>query len=124
MKIISFAWTTKALLAGKKTATRREWNDDYARRFQEGEVVQAYNKSPRHGGKKIAEIRLTKAPFKQKLGDMTHNDFIKEGGYMLWEDFEDFAGRLDPDYNPDKELWVIEFELIGNKRNQSQLWLF
>lgn len=31
--IVSFAWTTGAFLAGRKSRTRREWDDAYARRF-------------------------------------------------------------------------------------------
>ena len=33
-KIISFAWTTDALLQCKKTVTRRDWDDKYASRFK------------------------------------------------------------------------------------------
>ena len=53
MKIISFAWTTEALLAGIKTCTRRDWNDDYARRFKNGEFCQAFDRNPRAGGKRV-----------------------------------------------------------------------
>lgn len=41
MRIISFAWTSPALLAGAKTVTRRDWDDSYARRFSAGELVAA-----------------------------------------------------------------------------------
>lgn len=126
MKIISFAWTTDVLLSGKKTATRREWTDDYANRFQKNDLVQAYDKSPRFGGKRIATIQLTKKPFKQRLGDLTHKDFIAEGGYVLWASLDDFAGLFSPDYDEDKELWVIEFILISTQPKQpdAQLMLF
>ena len=39
MKIISFAWTTGALLAGAKTTTRREWSRGYADRWGHQWVV-------------------------------------------------------------------------------------
>lgn len=48
--IVSFAWTTDAYLANLKDATRRMWNDDYARRFRPGVEFQSWNKSPRFGG--------------------------------------------------------------------------
>jgi hypothetical protein len=57
MKIISFAWTTDALISGQKTVTRRDWNHDYARSFTDP-LVQAYDKSPRSGGKCVAILRL------------------------------------------------------------------
>jgi hypothetical protein len=41
--IISYAYTTEALLAGKKTCTRSDWKDDYARRVREGQVHQAWD---------------------------------------------------------------------------------
>jgi len=34
--IISFAWTTAVLLSGHKSCTRRNWTDEYARRFKMG----------------------------------------------------------------------------------------
>lgn len=77
MKIISFAWTTKVLLEGKKTVTRRDWNDKYAKTFHKGDIVQAYDKNPRCKGKKIAEIIITKEPYKQWLDEVTDEDEIK-----------------------------------------------
>jgi uncharacterized protein YqfB (UPF0267 family) len=58
VKIISFAWTTPQLLAGKKTVTRRDWSDKYARQFRAGDLVQVYDKSPRAGGKRVAVIEI------------------------------------------------------------------
>ncbi|MBW2053822.1 MAG: ASCH domain-containing protein [Deltaproteobacteria bacterium] len=49
MKIVSFAWTTEALLAGRKTVTRRCWNERYAGRFKSGDLVQAYDRNPSGG---------------------------------------------------------------------------
>lgn len=39
MKNISFAWTTDALLAGRKTCTCRDWERDYAERFKAGDLT-------------------------------------------------------------------------------------
>ena len=45
MRIISFAWTTEALIQGKKTQTRRFWKDRYAKSFKKGDLIQAYDKN-------------------------------------------------------------------------------
>ena len=101
-KIISFAWTTDALMEGKKTVTRRDWDDKYASRFKVGEVCSAYDKSPRYGGKKVGEIRLTKAPWKQWLHDVTDEDEVKEGG--LWGSGKVYQEMM----GEDRVVWVIE----------------
>jgi uncharacterized protein YqfB (UPF0267 family) len=106
MKIISFAWTTDALIAGEKTVTRRDWNDAYARRFKAGEIISAYDKNPRAGGKKIAEIRLTRAPYRQWLHDVTDEDEVKEGG--LWGSGQAYREMM----GDDRQVWVVEFELL------------
>src|SRR3990167_3098984 len=62
MRIISFAETTPALLAGRKTCTRRAWKSSYARQFHFGARVLAYDKSPRAGGKPVAIIELSAWP--------------------------------------------------------------
>jgi hypothetical protein len=33
---LSFAWTTPALIADRKSCTRRDWSADYAARFRDG----------------------------------------------------------------------------------------
>lgn len=57
-RIISFAWTTPALLAGAKTVTRREWDDEYARRWKPGDIAIAYNRSPRAHGEPVAKLKI------------------------------------------------------------------
>lgn len=82
-RIISFAWTTPALLAGQKTCTRREWDHGYAARFKAGDLVAAYNRSPRARGVEVATIRLTAAPTYEPLSDMPDSDYEAEGfGWM------------------------------------------
>lgn len=78
MKIISFAWTSPALLAGAKTVTRRDWDDDYARRFSAGELVAAYNRSPRHRGEQIATIRIVSVT-KERDSETPDSDYAAEG---------------------------------------------
>ena len=106
--IISFAWTTEALLSGMKTVTRRDWTDDYAKRFAAGMLVDAYNKLPRAGGRKVATIRITKDPYKQLLSDMPDAHFEREGGTLHWTNKSDYLRCM----GQDREVWVIEFELL------------
>ncbi len=112
MKIISFAWTTQALLPGKKTVTRRDWNDKYAKLFHKGDLVHAYDKNPRAGGKEIAIIRLTADPYKQWLHDVTDEDEIKEGG--LWGSGKAYQEAMAKD----REVWVIEFRLLNDEEKR------
>ena len=82
MKIISFGWTWPALFAEaplRKTVTRRDWDADYAASFKAGELIQAYDKSPRFGGKRIALIKLGQAPYFEPVSDMPDDDYEAEG---------------------------------------------
>jgi len=106
--IISFAHTTDALLAGLKTVTRREWKDSHAAKFRDGQLVDAYDHLPRSGGHKVATIRLTCDPYKERLADMPEGDLILEGG--LWEDKADFIDGFGGD--PELKVWVVRFELV------------
>jgi len=116
LNIISFAWTTDALLAGKKTVTRRDWDDRYAVRFKAGSICAAYDKSPRFGGKKVAEVKLTRAPYKQWLHEVTDADEEREGG--LWGSGQAYREMM----GEDREVWVIEFEILGeNGQKREQL---
>lgn len=57
--IISFAHMTPALLAGAKTVIRRSWRRRYAERFQlAGDLVRAYDRSPRKGGQHVANLQV------------------------------------------------------------------
>ena len=78
MMIISFSWTSDAFKANRKTKTRRQWVDGYAKRFEVGDICKAYNKQPRFGGKQIGLIKLTKSPYQQQIRDMPDSDFEAE----------------------------------------------
>jgi uncharacterized protein YqfB (UPF0267 family) len=106
-RIIAFAHTTPALLAGRKTVTRRAWNDDYAGKFRAGDLVQAYNRSPRFGGQRVAYIRLTADPYWERLADMPEADLAAEGG--LWATREEFIAAMG---GPEQTVWVIRFEVV------------
>lgn len=107
--IISFAWTTQALIDGVKTVTRRMWKKSHAKKFYEGQIVDAYDKLPHAGGKKVATIRITRQPYVQVLEDMPDDHFEREGGTLYWKDKNDFIdamGGIRQDY------YVVEFELV------------
>jgi len=91
MKRIVFAWMTPALVAGRKTCTCRDWDGDYAQRFRVGDVIAAYDRSPRYRGTQIATLRLTH--------DATHGRPIDVlGGFDAAYEAEGFAygdERLD-----------------------------
>jgi uncharacterized protein YqfB (UPF0267 family) len=115
--IISFAWTTPALLAGAKTITRREWTEDHALRFDAGDLVKAYDKSPRAHGRQVAEIRLTRDPYAQNTRNLTDNDFLREGFSWLvlngTQADRDRVQRIWEEWHvAPRALWVVEFELV------------
>lgn len=114
-KGISFALTLSELLEGKKTQTRRAWQDDYARsfiRYFEDEIeIPALNKGQHRGGQEIGKIRLTEKPYQQMLSEMSIGDLEKEGGMCTTvQEFTDkfFEGQ-------DKLVWVLDFEFIASE---------
>lgn len=119
-RIISFAQTTPALLAGEKCVTRRYWKDSFAAQWKAGEEAIAYDKGPRNGGKPVARIRLTAAPEKQRANQVMPSDWRKEGfAYMEEHGLTLFGGKTPAEvYNgwasaPDEEtLWLVQFEVI------------
>jgi len=117
VRIISFAWTTPALRAGRKTCTRRDWNDAYAARFRPGELLAAYDRSPRYGGKQVAVIRLTAAPKKESTAAAPASDYEAEGFAYLQERGLHVDG-LEPKtlwrswHQQPRMMWVVRFELV------------
>ena len=117
MPIISFAWTTPAIKARLKTCTRRDWNDDYARRFRAGQLVAAYDKSPRYGGKQIVILCLTEKPYKEPYCQVPDSDWEAEGFAYLESIGARVAGMTPRElWNIWKqspvEGWVIRFEYV------------
>jgi len=130
-KIISFAYTTPALLAGRKTCTRRDWDAAYAARFHRGDLVRAYDRSPRFGGRHVADIVLTADPVLEPIAQMPASDYEAEGfaylhehaealsratvqrfGTFAWEDFERWR-------QSGVQMWVVRFRLervLGNAK--------
>ena len=127
MKIIAFAHTTAALLAGVKTVTRRDWTADYAAKFQEGEIVQAWDRSPRVHGRRLGLIQLTSAPTFEPLTAMPTSDYADEGFEWMHRHPETLPktvwGKPFHSYmvghpwfheaqQSDHRMWVIRYELI------------
>ena len=115
--IVSFAWTTPALLAGAKTMTRRDWTGDYARRFRAGMLVDAYDRSPRARGRKVATIRITRDPYPELVtGSLTPEVYEREG--FAWLDTHGHGAtvaRIVAGWESTPEgatEWVVEFALV------------
>lgn len=118
MKIISFAMTTDALKAGRKTVTRREWKDSHAARFKPGEIVEAWTAGPHRGGKPFGTIRIVSVT-KEPTRFIPDSDWDAEGfAYMdehginvgaevtcaqLWSEWRN---------HPTLENWVIRFAVV------------
>ncbi len=117
MRIISFAWTTPALLAGRKTMTRREWSPRHANGFHRGDRVQAWDKSPRNGGKKVGELLLTAEPEFTPLVDM--EDYEREG-FAYFDEHPQKLAPNAPDFHQiwakwrgaAADVWVVRFRLL------------
>ncbi|HKZ60539.1 MAG TPA: hypothetical protein VJ547_11945 [Candidatus Thermoplasmatota archaeon] len=120
--IISFAWTTETFLAGKKDVTRRLWDDDYAARFLPGSRHDAYDKSPRFGGKKVGEVEIVdvrKEPLTRMVEDYDYGiqEIMREGG--LWVNPFDFVDAFAAGHKrPAHEImvWRVEFKRLDNGR--------
>lgn len=117
MKIISFAWTTPALLAGVKTVTRRQWAPRHAEAYRAGDLIAAYDRSPRYRGHQVAVIRLTKDVYPEPSDLVPESDWEAEGfawmqeralyvdgvsPQILWRSW-----KLHP-----KDFFVVRFELV------------
>lgn len=121
MKIISFAWTTPALLAGQKTVTRREWQPKYAGRFHEGDLIAAWNRQPRfRGGQHVATIRLTQDPYIERINDIPDADWLGEGFAYLESVGATVNGGTPRELfdwwrNPENRdsVYVVRFELVS-----------
>lgn len=86
-RVLSFAWTSPALLAGRKTCTRRQWSPNYARSIRPGEIMTAYDRSPRIGGKPIATIRIESVTWEPDA-DAPDSDYGAEGFAFLYRNPE------------------------------------
>lgn len=117
--IISFAWTTDAFLAGRKTRTRREWFDDYAKRFHVGDIVQAWDHVPRvRGAKRIGFLKIL-AMKKENISMMLDEDYEKEGFAYAEEHGQKIFGMEAKSSFENWQIqhriyWVIDFEKVDS----------
>ena len=120
MRIISFAWTTPAIEAKRKTCTRRNWNDQYAERFKVGELLAGYNRSQRYGGHQIAVVKLIQKPYKEPLCNVPDTDWEAEGFAYLTEIGAKVNGMTPQELwdtwkATEYPEWVVRFEIIEVK---------
>lgn len=113
--IISFAWTTPALLAGAKTMTRREWSAEHAARFTVGMLVDAWDRSPRTGkGRKVATIRIMREPRRESTFTISREDYRREG--FTWLQDHGYHGQVEAVLRSwalePREVWIVEFKLV------------
>lgn len=83
--IMSFAYTTPALLALQKTVTRRDWTSQHAAKFTPGMIVDAWNYSPRMvkcNPHKVAEIEIVSIT-PHPVAAMPDTDYKEEGFEFL-----------------------------------------
>jgi hypothetical protein len=110
--IISFGWTTPALLAGQKTVTRREWNPKHAAKFKAGMLVDAWNTSPRNvhmNPRKVATIRIVEDPYLQSTRQIPDSEWDAEGFEYL------SANGLNVDGKTPEALW-FDWRRQGNEQ--------
>lgn len=122
---ISYAWTTDALLARRKTCTRRDWSDDYAKRFPEGSIHNAYNRQARFGGKKVATVQIVLTPYPERSCDIPDEDFENEGFAYMEEKGLLIRGITPREFfdnwrESPQILYVVRFKLISTEGGK--LW--
>lgn len=102
--------------SGSKTATRREWDENYSGP-NVGSVVAATTELFVPDKDADCYIRITDR-YRQRLEEMTEEDAIAEGDYLDLYDFktayEDVYG--EGSFDPWKEVDVVEFEYVGRTR--------
>jgi hypothetical protein len=102
MMIISFAWTTPAVVLGIKNTTRRDWTSDYFDRMvnamNRGERLQAYDKSPRSGGKCFGTLKHVSMKL-ELTSNVPDIDWYNEGFDVLTQ-LRQKTGNVTP-----HEIW-------------------
>lgn len=64
-------------------------------------------------GHKILIIRV----YRQRLGDITPEEVVKEGGYTLAE-FKDIWERINDRWNPDDVVIVYKFKVVKQPESE------
>lgn len=103
---ISFAMTEGAYRDRSKTETRRFWKDSHAAKFKPGTIFMGITKDFRAGGERMHPARVVSCR-KERLGDMSVDSFIREGGLRYWNGLTEYIEAMG---GADLVPWVIRFE--------------
>lgn len=96
------------VLAGEKTQTRRTHR-------QEWKIGNVYSARASWFEKARAWILITRK-FKQRLGDISQEDVVKEGFKTLSEYREEWR-KINGSWTPDKVVLVYEFKLVKTREH-------
>jgi hypothetical protein len=109
------------IIAGEKTATRRGMSDnERSPWWRHGTYLFAgreFAVQPGRGIQRVATARVT-AIYRQRLCNVTEADARKEGfkgrpGVNVRQVFFEAWAAIYGHVEPNDEVWVIEFELVG-----------
>lgn len=103
----------EAIRDGVKTATRRDWAENYPRP-SEGDIRMAVTEMFTSDAECDCYIRVTDI-YQEPLGEMTQEDARKEGGYDL-AGFREAWETINGEWDPDLVVDVVEFEYVGRSR--------
>jgi len=117
--LISFTWTTPALLAGQKIMIRRDGVKDDFVGFLSGQFVWAYDYPPRYGGNPIAALHLLDDPNIESTSELSDHDYVDEGyafmeifPFLIPERIRPLRKHFQTYQSIDYPLWVIRFEVV------------
>lgn len=98
---------------GEKTATRREWDEDYNPPC-EGGVYRAATELFVSHEECDCYIKINSI-YDQALGAMSYTDALKEGDYDSVEEFKRGYEKVygNGAWDPEKVVTVVEFEYVG-----------
>lgn len=101
------------VLSGKKTQTRRRWDSPQVK------VGNSYRATtdlftPRAEAPAYIEIVDLRT---EPLGEIDTTDAAAEGGYSV-DEFVDLWTEMHGEWNPDEEVWVIDF--VGHETDPRQ----
>jgi len=114
---ISFAWTTRAFIARRKSCTRRDWPSHYAEKFPPGSYHLAYNRQARFGGKPIGDLRVTELLY-ESTAIIPDSDWEAEG-FAYLESIGAKCGTVTPRqlwdqwHDDPATLYVVRFDIIS-----------
>ena len=103
----------KAIREGAKTATRRDWAENY-HRPSAGDIRMAVPEMFMSDAECDCYIRITDS-YQEPLGDLSPADANAEGGYTV-EEFREAWREINGEWEPSLTVDVVEFEYVGRTR--------